>query len=293
MGGTSTQTQTSQSQTTPYSGAQPGLNAALTGLGGLASSAGLNAAQSGAINQLMSNANAGNPYSGLIGSSATGLLNGGGAQNNDGAINANYKQYTAQTNPLASNTNYNPMSTPGFSDALNATNTDITNNINSAFAAAGRDGSPANTQALARGLAQGDAPMIASQYNQNVQNQQAAAGNLYGAGNTTYGLLNNNQQTANTNQQAGATQASTALQAQNYAPNAILNAQQQAFNIPAGNYSTILGALSPVAQAFGTQNGTQTGTSTMSGAQQFATIMGGFGSVMPKGPVTFGGLPTA
>jgi hypothetical protein len=36
---------------------------------------------------------------------------------------------------------------------------------------------------------QGVAPTIAAQYNQNVNNQQGAAGNLYNAGNTNAGIL--------------------------------------------------------------------------------------------------------
>ena len=44
---------------------------------------------------------------------------------------------------------------------------------------------------------------------------------------------------------------------------------------------------SPVAQAFGTQNGSGSSTNTMSGAQQFATIAGGIGSLFPKNPIKF------
>jgi hypothetical protein len=42
------------------------------------------------------------------------LLNGGGATDQAGNINQNYQNYYNQTNPLASNTNYNPYDTPGF-----------------------------------------------------------------------------------------------------------------------------------------------------------------------------------
>ena len=42
---------------------------------------------------------------------------------------------------------------------------DVTNTTNGQFAAAGRDMSPANYQAVARGVAQGEAPVIANQYN--------------------------------------------------------------------------------------------------------------------------------
>ena len=42
-----------------------------------------------------------------------------------------------------------------------------------------------------------------------------------------------------------------------------------------------------VAQAFGTQNGTSNGSQTMSGADQFAKIASGIGSLTPKSPIKF------
>jgi len=41
-------------------------------------------------------------------------LNGGGAQNNDSGIKSALDTYRAQTLPLASNTNYDPTTTPGM-----------------------------------------------------------------------------------------------------------------------------------------------------------------------------------
>jgi hypothetical protein len=131
------------------------------------------------------------------------LLSGGGALNQQGAINQNYQDYQKATQPLASNTNYNPYDTPGFKDALSTTISDITNSTNGQFAAAGRDFSGANSQALGRGIMQGVAPTIAQQYNQNIQNQQGAAGNLYNAGNMNAGLLSGLQQQHLQNQGAG------------------------------------------------------------------------------------------
>jgi hypothetical protein len=277
MGGTSSSTQTSTSQATPYAAAQPGLTTALSGLNGLAGNAGLNATESGAINQLVSNAQGGNPYTGAIGASASGLLSGGGAQSNDAAIASNLASYRAALAPYASGSMIGNNS--ALQGQLDQIATDTTKQVNDAAAAAGRSGSPEATQALARGIAQGEAPVIAGQYNTDVGNQLAASNALYGAGNSTYGLLNTNQQTADNNQIAGAGQANSALQAQNYGPNAVLNAEQQAFSIPASNYTTLLGAISPIAQAFGTNTSNQTGTQTMSPDQQFATIAGGFGSL--------------
>jgi hypothetical protein len=287
MGGTSTSSQTSTSQTTPWSTATPALNGILGGINGLAPSAGLNATQQGAINQLVSNAQAGNPYAGAIGQAATGLLSGGGANANNPAIAQNLAAYQGQLAPYANGAMVG--NNAALQGELNTASSDATNQINSEFAAAGRDGSPGNSQALARGIMQAESPIIANQYNQDVANQLAAAGALYGAGNSTYGLLNSNQAQANANLQNGVGVASSALDARNYAPNAILNAEQQAFNIPAANYTSLLGAVTPVAQAFGTTNGSGTGTQTESGAQQFGQIASGFGSLLGSSPSGAGG----
>jgi hypothetical protein len=119
-------------------------------------------------------------------------------------------------------------------------------------------------------------------------NALGAATSLYGAGNTTYGLLNGNQNQANQNFTNGVGAVSSGLNAQNAAPTAAINAMAQQFNIPASQLQTLLGMVSPVAAQFGTQNGQSTGESTMSGAQQFATIAQGIGSLWPKGNISFG-----
>ena len=286
MGGTSTSTQQQTSQTSPYAGAAPALTGILGGLTSLVPGAGsLTGAQGGALNTIEANANAGNPFAAPTAGVARGLLNGGGAQNNDAAIAANLSNYQGLLTPFANG------SMVGQNKALQAQlgtiGSDVTNQVNSQFAAAGRDGSPDNYQALGRGIAQGEAPVIASQYNQDVQNQLNAAGSLYGAGNTTYGLLNQDQAAANANAQAGVGVGTQALDANNYGANSVLAAEAQRTGIPIQNLTTLLGAVSPVAQAFGTQSGNTTGTSTMSGAQQFATIAGGIGSLYPKNPIKF------
>jgi hypothetical protein len=277
MGGTSKTTQTSTSQATPYAAAQPALAGALAGLNAQVPTAGLNANQTGALNALVANGQAGNPYAGLLGHAASGLLNGGGAQANDAAIRGNLGSYQGLLSPYANGSMVG--NNAALKDQLGTIANDVTNQVNSQFAAAGRDGSPANLQALGRGIAQGEAPVLASQYNQDVANQLNAAGSLYGAGNQSYGLLNQNQAAANAAQQAGVGVGSAALDASNWGANAILNAEAQRFGIPTSQYMTLLGAVSPVAQAFGTNTGTQTGTNTMSGAQQFGTIMSGIGAL--------------
>jgi len=210
------------------------------------------------------------------------LLSGGGATDQAGNVNANYQRYVDQTNPLASNTNYNPYDTPGFKDALSTTIADITNATNGQFAAAGRDFSGMNSQTLGRGILQGVAPTIASQYNQNVQNQQGAAGNLYNAGNTNAGILAGLQQQKLANQGQGVTAAGQATDAANAGANATLQAEAARRGIPVQALGLLAQIGIPIAGLGGQSTGQSTGTNQMSGAQQFATIAGGFGSLMPK-----------
>src|SRR6185312_15817125 len=100
---------------------------------------------------------------------------------------------------------------------------------------AGRDGSGYNQKALGQGLAAGLAPVLTNQYNQNVQNQQGAAGNLYNAGNTNAGLLSGLQQQYLGNQGAGVSNISNGLQAQNAGATTTLQAEAQQLGIPLQN----------------------------------------------------------
>ncbi|PDT55761.1 hypothetical protein CO678_41985 [Bradyrhizobium diazoefficiens] len=291
MGGKSTSSTSQQSQTAPWEAAQPMLQGILGQINGLLPSTGLNTAQSGAINQLTQNGQAGNPYAPQVGNVASTLLNGGGATNQAGAVNQAYQQYYNATNPLASNTNYNPYDTPGFKQALDTMIADTTNSVNGSFAAAGRDFSGMNSQTLGRGIAQGVAPTIAAQYNQNVQNQQGAAGNLYNAGNTTAGLQTGLTQQDLANRTQGVATANDALTAQNWGPNQVLQAQQYLQSIPQANLAGLAQIGIPIAGLGSQSSGTSNTTNQMSGAQQFATILQGLGSLMPKGPMNlnFGG----
>ncbi len=193
-------------------------------------------------------------------------LNGGGATGQSGNINQAYQDYLKATQPLATNTNYDPYSTPGFADALKTASADITNGVNSPSAAAGRDFSGANSQALARGLAQGLAPTIAAQYNQNVQNQQSAAGNLYSAGNTTAGLQSSLQQQGIQNQVQGVQTANDALTAQNYGTQQALQLEQLKQQLPAQTLALLAQIGVPIAGLGQQSKSTGETTSQMSSA---------------------------
>ena len=289
MGGTSSSQNTTSSTTAPWAASQPAVSGLLQGVTSNLPNTELSALQEQAIGQLQGNAASASQFAPQIKSYANSLLSGGGATDQAGAVNQNYQNYQAQTNPLASNTNYDPMSTPGIGTALQGLSNNILSSVNGQFAAAGRDGSPANSQSAAYGLSQGLAPILTQQYNQNVQNQQGAAGNLYNAGNTNAGIQTGMQQQYLANQGQGVTAAGQANDAQNATANATLAAEAARQGIPV----QALGLLSqigiPLAGLGTTATGQSNGTNTMSGAQQFGLIAGGIGNLMPKGPISFGG----
>lgn len=288
MGGTSKQTQTQNSVTNPWEPAQDSLKGILGQLQGNLVNTGVTGAESGALDTLVNNANtASSTYAPQIADFAKSLLSGGGATDQAGAVNQNYQRYVDQTGPLASNTNYDPYSTPGLKDYLSTLTGDITQGINGQYAAAGRDFSGANSQALGRGLTQGLAPVLMGQYNQNIQNQQGAAGNLYNAGNTNAGILSGLQQQKLTNQGQGVNAAGMATEAANAGANATLQAEAARRGIPVQSLGLLAQIGVPIAALGGQSTGTSTGTKQDSGIDQFykgAMGVGGlFKSFFPGG----------
>ena len=287
MGGTSKSSQTQTQQLAPYDPAKEGLQGILSGITNLVPQAGLSSASSGALDTIVKNANAASgQFSPAVTSGTLGLLNGGGATANDGAIKQNLADYKGLLSDTASGANIG--NNAALKAQLDQITTDGTNQTNGAWAAAGRDGSPGNAQALARGVASGVAPVLAQQYNLDADRALNAASAIYGAGNTTYGLLNGTNATANENFTNGVGTAGKALDVTNFGANAALQAEAQKFGIPASQYATLLGSLAPVAAQFGTNTGHSEGEQTMSGAQQFAMIAQGLGSLWPKGNISFG-----
>ncbi len=258
MPGGSEQKQTSTSQASPYAPAQGSIDSILGKLNAQIPNADLNATESGALDALKANASAGNPYKGLLSENANSLLSGGGAQANDAGISSALADYKGLLSPYASG------SMIGKNDALKAQldtiSRDVSDQVNGQFAAAGRDFSGMNQQTLARGIAQGTAPVLAAQYNADADRALNAANSIYGASNTSYGLLNQNNQQANANKTAGIDVGNAALDANNWGANGLLSIEAQRRGIPVSNLQTLLGTISPVGQAFGTNTGTQTTT---------------------------------
>jgi hypothetical protein len=278
MGGQSSSTQTQQSQTAPWEAAQPMLQSILGQLGTGLNNTGLTGAETGALNTLQTNAAQGNPYAGQIGGYAQSLLSGGGANAQAGNVQGNLGTFQSQLSPYANGSMVG--NNPALAAQLAQIQTDVGNSVNGQFAAAGRDFSGANQMAYGRGVAAGEAPVIAAQYNQDVANQISAANALYNAGNATAGTLSGMQQNYLANQGQGVTAAQSALDAQNYGANATLAAEAQRRGIPVQALGLLAQIGVPIA-GLGTQsNGTTTGTQQLSGADQFSKIAGGIGSLL-------------
>lgn len=253
MGGESKQTQTSTSSTTPYAPAQGTLDSLLAKLGGKVGSTDLTGAETGALDTLQANASKGNPFAGDITSVARGMLSGGGANANDAGISSALTDYKGLLSPYASGSQIGENSAlKGYLDTIS---NDVQSRVNGMFAGAGRDLSGANQHALARGIAEGVAPVMAQQFNLDTDRALGAAKSIYDASNTSYGLLNNTNQQRLANQVQGIDVGGAALDANNWGANQTLAIEAARRGIPIENLQTLLGSVLPTAAAFGTQNG--------------------------------------
>ena len=280
MGGKSetTQQSTQQSQLTPWAPAAGQIQGILSGLnpsiGNLSGTPDVNAAYA----SLIANATNPNPLGGLAMNAATSLL--GGGQNHGAAsniLNAAYNAATSALSPYTSGNALDPASNPALARELGVVQTDVQNSVDPMFAAAGRLGSPDNYQALARGITQGEAPIL-----QNAASNQLNAINMAtgAAGGTASGLLGADTANAGILGQ-GIGNAATAYGAQNLGPQALLAAALGQQQLPIQNATALMGILGPLAAQFGSQTGKSdtVGTSTLSPAQQAWGWMTSLGSL--------------
>jgi hypothetical protein len=273
-GSGTTTTNTSQSSSTqPWTEALPLLRNMLSSYGGLDTS--VTPAQTAAASTLSSEAGS-LPE---MGSDITATLQkmfGSDTTPQVGMLNTAYGNMQRSLNPLTDPNNLNPYNTPGFSDALKTLTSDITNNVKGVYSGAGRDPSGAGSfaQSLSRGLMQGEAPVVASQYNANVGALENSANALENAGVTTAGAITGQNQVPITNA-SGAVSLIPAATTGATAPGAAqLAAANTGYNLPYGN----LAALLQPAIALGAlgQQSSGTGTSTTQGSSSpFSNILGG------------------
>lgn len=291
---TSNSNTTQQSTTAPGAMTAPTVQGITSQLNPLIANSGITPTQQQAITQLTNNGMAGDQFAPAIANSATNLLNGGGATSQNGNLTGNLSTLQSQLGNIAT-PGYSTVNSQPVQQALQAANAQISNGVNSQFAAAGRSGSGANAGNLAYNEELADAPLLLNQANTDTTNQMNAANTLYGAGNTTSGAITGNNQTALNNQLQGTTQANSAIQAQNEGPTAAIEAQELGQQIPAQNLGLLAQIGIPLAGLNTTTNGTsntQATPSVLSDIGQGVGILGGlFGA--PAGATAAGAIPGA
>ncbi len=185
MGGSSRQTQTQTSNQTsstrPWDEGMPLVNSLIGRMNGI--DIGPSTGQTDAAKALVDATGRIPDFSGQATSLANDLFSGG--SNFGGMLSGAYGDLTRRLSPIANGTNVNPMDDPGFKGLLDTISNDISDRVNAQFASAGRDLSPGNERYLARGISEGTAPVIAQQYNTNMDRMMNAANSLFTAGGTT------------------------------------------------------------------------------------------------------------
>ena len=157
----------------------------------------------------------------------------------------------------------NFMDNPYIKQMLTQVGNDASQRVNSQFAAAGRDLSGYNQQDVGRGVTAAQLPILFDQYNREQGRTDAAARDLYGAGNTTAQTVSGLDDNAMKMRALGIDTGKAALDARNYGDNQMINLEEQKKAIPFEGLSKIAELLYPAAK-LGSQ---ETGTSTVKGKQ--------------------------
>lgn len=269
MGGTSHNEQKTvqESQLTPYQPAQAGLNGILNNLQPSVDTLAGTPQTEQAFGQLMANAQAGNPYAGAVGDVAKAQLAGGPNYGTaSGILGKSYGDLQTQLSPYTSGNAMNPETNPALAQMLATVRQQVGDQVNSTFAAAGRPGSGYNGQELARGITLGSTPLLLGAQ----ANQLGAINNLFAGGQQTahgYSALDTNN--ANI-QNSGVNNAGQAWQANQLAPQQLLQTALARQQLPMQNAGLLSSIYGPLAAQFGQNNGTSstTASQTMSPMQQ-------------------------
>ena len=198
MGDKTPATTTTQSSSQPWSAATPLLQSLLSKYGAVGTD--VSPGQSTALANLNASA-AGIPNFGSTAAGGVDKLFNTSTAGQVGMLNTGYDTLNKNIGSTASGAELDPYKTPGFSSAIDTMSNDITNRVKGVYAGSGRDPSGAGgfAQSLGRGLEQGIAPVIASQFNTNKSNQMGAAKSLFDASGTTAGNITGQEQVPLTN----------------------------------------------------------------------------------------------
>lgn len=272
---TTTQNQTQSSTTNPWSAATPLLQNLISQYSAQPTSP--TQAQTDAAGSLVSSASQ-IPNFGNAAASGISNIFGSSYAPQVGMLNNGYSQLQQNLGSTANGSQLNPYDTPGFSDSLNTAMSDITNQVKGVYAGSGRDPSGAGSFAgsLGRGLTQGIAPIIQSQYNTNKANQLNAAGTLYNASGTTANNLTGTNAAGTANTLAGL-QGAGALSGIYTSPaTAMLGAANTQQQLPYSSLQSLLSAAGLLGGMGSSSTGTSSGTGTSTPANDpMANWIGG------------------
>jgi hypothetical protein len=174
-----------------------------------------------------------------------------------GMLPTTWGQVSGNLSPIAG-MSADPYKTPGFSDALSYLTNNITNTVKGQYAASGREPSGAGGEpgVMARGLMQGEAPIIQDQYNKNLSNIMSANQMLSNAGINTSQAMSGNM--------LAALQGAGLLPGVAMAPaTAQMGAANAVYEQPLSNLNKVL----TPAMGLGGMGGTTTGVGTATGTQ--------------------------
>jgi hypothetical protein len=286
MGGESSsqQMQATSSKTEPWKKTIPALEGIIGQAQGQLKNAPITGAETSAINSLGSLGN--NPYLSQINSLTSDLF--GGGKDRTGMVQGSYDTLKGSLTPYT-NMDTNPYSNEAFNKATSYMTDDIMNRVKSQYAGAGY--SPTGVgdygKSVGEGVARGIAPTWLQASNDLENRKLGAISGLYGAGNTSAGLLSGMDQNALTNRFSGAGMSQMANTGREEEFRRTLEAEALKRGIPLQALAGISSLIVPMAQLGQQSTGTSygQGTQQMSGAQQFATIAGGIGAMMPKYPM--------
>lgn len=276
---TTQQTQQNQ-QTSPWAPAQPLLTGILGQLDpSKAAPTGTETAAFGQIGQNYANA----PNYGAAANSTVGNLLTGGPQL-QGDLQKNLSGYNSELSPYLSSNYLDPSQNPQLQSVLATIRGDVSNQVNQQFAGAGRDLSGLNQQALARGIAQGEAVPLLNQYNANVGVQRGAQDASYGAGNTTTGAIAGLNQQSLANQTAGLGLVSQIPGIQNQNALGQIGNEEMLKNLPLSYLQSLAGIGVPIAGLGGQSTGTSNTTSSQTDNPWKTAIAGliGAGTIASK-----------
>lgn len=283
MGQNTPATTTQNTSTSPWSQATPLLNNLIGAYG--STPLGATSNETAAANNLVSAAGATPNYGSTAASGVNTLFGNANTAPQVGMLTGGLSTLQGNLGSTASGSNLNPYTTPGFGDALNTLTQDITNNVKGVYAASGREpsGSGSFAQSLGRGLMQGEAPVVQSQYNTNEANMLNANSMLENAGVNTAGGLNSTAGTANQSVLAGLQGAGLLPSIYTAPATSQLQAAQTQQQLP---YAALQSALTPysVLGGMGSQStgvGTQTPANNtlmniLGGATAGAGLLGSF-----------------